>query len=67
MKSEILRINYDLIVIKEKIKENIEKIKVNKIFLYLVLNVIEVRIVFIFVKMVLKEYCSYRKFLCWRC
>lgn len=42
MKSEILRINYDLIVIKEKIKENIEKIKVNKIFLYLVLNVIEV-------------------------
>lgn len=58
MKSEIFRINYDLIVIKEKIKENIEKIKVNKIFLYLVLNVIEVRIVFIFVKMVLKEYCS---------
>lgn len=58
MKSEILRINYDLIVIKEKIKENIEKIKVNKIFLYLVLNVIEVLIVFIFVKMVLKEYCS---------
>lgn len=58
MKSEIFRINYDLIVIKEKIKENIEKIKVNKIFLYLVLNVIEVRIVFIFVKMVLKEYCN---------
>lgn len=58
MKSEILRINYDLIVIKEKIKENIEKIKVNKIFLYLVLNVIEVGIIFIFVKMVLKEYCS---------
>lgn len=67
MKSEILRINHDLTATKEKIKENTEKIKVNKTLPYLVSNVIEVLIVLILVKMVLKEYCSHRKFLCWRC
>lgn len=55
MKSEILRINHDLTATKEKIKENTEKIKVNKTLPYLVSNVIEVRIVLILVKMVLKE------------
>jgi 26S proteasome regulatory subunit T5 len=42
MKSEILRINHDLTATKEKIKENTEKIKVNKTLPYLVSNVIEV-------------------------
>lgn len=60
MKSEILRINHDLTATKEKIKENTEKIKVNKTLPYLVSNVIEVRVVFIFVKMVLKDYCSHK-------
>lgn len=62
MKSEILRINHDLTATKEKIKENTEKIKVNKTLPYLVSNVIEVRIVLILVKMVLKEYCSQKYF-----
>lgn len=44
MKSEILRINHDLTATKEKIKENTEKIKVNKTLPYLVSNVIEVSI-----------------------
>lgn len=66
MKSEILRINHDLTATKEKIKENTEKIKVNKTLPYLVSNVIEVRIVLILVKMVLKEYCS-QKYFCWSC
>lgn len=66
MKSEILRINHDLTATKEKIKENTEKIKVNKTLPYLVSNVIEVRIVLILVKMVLKEYCC-QKYFCWSC
>jgi 26S proteasome regulatory subunit T5 len=43
MKSEIMRISHELQAQKEKIKENTEKIKVNKTLPYLVSNVIEVR------------------------
>ena len=42
MKSEIMRISHELQAQKEKIKENTEKIKVNKTLPYLVSNVIEV-------------------------
>jgi len=42
MKSEIMRISHELQAQKEKIKENSEKIKVNKTLPYLVSNVIEV-------------------------
>ena len=41
MKSEVLRISHELQAQKEKIKENTEKIKVNKTLPYLVSNVIE--------------------------
>jgi len=41
MKSEIMRINHELQTQKDKIKENAEKIKVNKTLPYLVSNVIE--------------------------
>ncbi|CAH3117797.1 26S proteasome regulatory subunit 6A-B [Pocillopora verrucosa] len=41
MKSEIMRINHEQQAMKEKIKENSEKIKVNKTLPYLVSNVIE--------------------------
>merc|ERR1712025_1263922 len=41
MKSETMRINHELQTQKEKIKENTEKIKVNKTLPYLVSNVIE--------------------------
>ncbi|KAL9979369.1 hypothetical protein ACROYT_G017023 [Oculina patagonica] len=41
MKSEIMRINHEQQAMKEKIKENAEKIKVNKTLPYLVSNVIE--------------------------
>ncbi len=42
MKSETMRINHELGAMKDKIKENTEKIKVNKTLPYLVSNVIEV-------------------------
>ena len=42
MKSETMRISHELQSMKEKIKENAEKIKVNKTLPYLVSNVIEV-------------------------
>jgi len=42
MKSEIMRISNELQTQKEKIKENTEKIKVNKTLPYLVSNVVEV-------------------------
>lgn len=41
MRSEVMRINHDHQTHKEKIKENTEKIKVNKTLPYLVSNVIE--------------------------
>ncbi|EDO37502.1 predicted protein [Nematostella vectensis] len=41
MKSEIMRISHEQQAMKEKIKENSEKIKVNKTLPYLVSNVIE--------------------------
>lgn len=41
MKSELMRINHELNAQKEKIRENTEKIKVNKTLPYLVSNVIE--------------------------
>lgn len=43
MKSEVLRVTHELQAMKDKIKENSEKIKVNKTLPYLVSNVIEVR------------------------
>lgn len=43
MKSEVLRVTHELQAMKDKIKENTEKIKVNKTLPYLVSNVIEVR------------------------
>jgi len=42
MKSEILRVTHEQQAMKEKIKENTEKIKVNKTLPYLVSNVIEI-------------------------
>ena len=42
MKSEVMRIGHELQAQKDKIKENTEKIKVNKTLPYLVSNVIEV-------------------------
>lgn len=45
MKSEVLRVTHELQAMKDKIKENSEKIKVNKTLPYLVSNVIEVRVV----------------------
>lgn len=41
MRSEVLRITHELAAQKDKIKENTEKIKVNKTLPYLVSNVIE--------------------------
>src|SRR5688572_30273399 len=41
MRSEVMRINHEHSAQKEKIKENTEKIKVNKTLPYLVSNVIE--------------------------
>jgi len=43
MRSEVMRISHELQAQKDKIKENTEKIKVNKTLPYLVSNVIEVR------------------------
>ena len=48
LKSEIMRISHEHQSQKEKIKENKEKIKLNKTLPYLVSNVIEVRIIFVF-------------------
>jgi len=42
MKSEILRVTHEQQAMKEKIKENTEKIKVNKTLPYLVSNVVEI-------------------------
>lgn len=42
MKSDVMRIGHELQAQNEKIKENTEKIKVNKTLPYLVSNVIEV-------------------------
>lgn len=42
MKSDVMRISHELQAQNEKIKENTEKIKVNKTLPYLVSNVIEV-------------------------
>ena len=42
MKSEVLRVTHELQAMKDKTKENSEKIKVNKTLPYLVSNVIEV-------------------------
>lgn len=42
MKSEVMRISHELQAQTDKIKDNAEKIKVNKTLPYLVSNVIEV-------------------------
>merc|ERR1719450_1159144 len=42
MKSEILRVTHEQQAMKDKIKENTEKIKVNKTLPYLVSNVVEI-------------------------
>lgn len=47
IRSEIMRISHEHQSQKEKIKENKEKIKLNKTLPYLVSNVIEVRILYI--------------------
>jgi 26S proteasome regulatory subunit T5 len=44
MRSEQLRLNHEQNVMKEKIRDNGEKIKQNKVLPYLVANVVEVRI-----------------------
>lgn len=65
MKSEVMRITHELQTQNEKIKENTEKIKVNKTLPYLVSNVIEVGIFPIYklisVKIIItyKIICSY--------
>ncbi|KAL4682340.1 hypothetical protein H8959_001895 [Pygathrix nigripes] len=41
MKSEVLRVTHELQAMKDKIKENSEKIRVNKTLLYLVCNIIK--------------------------
>uniref|UniRef100_A0A2K5XSW7 AAA+ ATPase domain-containing protein n=1 Tax=Mandrillus leucophaeus TaxID=9568 RepID=A0A2K5XSW7_MANLE len=41
MKSEVLRVTHELQAMKDKIKENSEKIKVNKTLPYLISNIIE--------------------------
>lgn len=51
MKSEVMRISHELQAQNEKIKENTEKIKVNKTLPYLVSNVIEVFITYFYVQM----------------
>jgi 26S proteasome regulatory subunit T5 len=42
MRSEQLRLNHEQNVMKEKIRDNGEKIKQNKVLPYLVANVVEV-------------------------
>ena len=42
MRSEILRVSHEQQAMKDKIKENTEKIKVNKTLPYLVSNVVEI-------------------------
>lgn len=42
MKSEQLRINHEHLAAKEKIKDNVEKIKLNKQLPYLVANIVEI-------------------------
>ena len=44
MRSEQLRLNHEQSVMKEKIRDNGEKIKQNKVLPYLVANVVEVRL-----------------------
>uniref|UniRef100_A0A0N4ZM88 AAA domain-containing protein n=1 Tax=Parastrongyloides trichosuri TaxID=131310 RepID=A0A0N4ZM88_PARTI len=41
MKSEVQRINHNFVAMKERVKENTERIKVNKTLPYLVSNVVE--------------------------
>ena len=43
MRSETLRLQHEQNVMKEKIRDNGEKIKQNKVLPYLVANVVEVR------------------------
>lgn len=43
MRSEQLRLSHEQNVMKEKIRDNGEKIKQNKVLPYLVANVVEVR------------------------
>ena len=50
MRSETLRRQHEQSVMKEKIRENGEKIKQNKVLPYLVGNVVEVRFGLLFTK-----------------
>ena len=45
MKSEVQRINHDSETQRERIKENNEKVKLNKQLPYLVGNIVEVRLI----------------------
>lgn len=42
MRSETLRLQHEQAAMKEKVRENAEKIKQNKVLPYLVANVVEV-------------------------
>lgn len=46
MRSETLRLQHEQSTMKEKIRDNGEKIKQNKVLPYLVGNVVEVRLLF---------------------
>jgi hypothetical protein len=53
MKSETMRLQHEQNVMKEKIRDNGEKIKQNKVLPYLVGNVVEVRICVLFLQHIL--------------
>lgn len=57
MKSETMRLQHEQNVMKEKIRDNGEKIKQNKVLPYLVGNVVEVRICVRF-RRVSRAHCS---------
>merc|ERR1739848_520880 len=42
LRSEALRINHEVQTMKDKIKENTEKVKINKVLPYLVSNIVEI-------------------------
>lgn len=63
MRSETLRLQHEQNVMKEKIRDNGEKIKQNKVLPYLVANVVEVR----FMQLAIVRWSAYkRKYRFWR-
>ena len=55
MKSETGRIKHELNTMKDKIKENTEKIKINKTLPYLVSNVVEVNSSYTYFKFLVEQ------------